>query len=457
MNEEPKTELLKEEELKDIYGSHLGLSKQLTLSKADNIPGKITILHNEPKPLPNVAPLLSLFYLIVYIYIIVMTELFSFSVYCGYILYIYSTPEFDFKNLFLIMCFFDVFFICLNSFYFLVYGNRGPEIHVKTLFICELIMSLSSLVLVFGFYLYLSNFIPLHFLYYFITINLLLYIVVLIKSFVPNLKLIHKPESKFFITLQYIFIVTKLLDGDSGSNWTSVFTLSYIGAYLCLVVSWFLIIISAVFFINIVIRNNFLHNWPLIYLLFIFYAFLAYLLRLVYSIVCGIQALFEENAFLPGGKKGGPTDMTFYYTLRIYFFIVLLFFFSFLILSIFAYKYVRDYVNANSNNMEISLTSFVKNLRVNMTQTSENYFQKNTTNESGIAKLETCYVCCDKISDTLITPCNHSGVCKDCVVQILITGNENCPMCKEKIDKIFVIFYDEEKKEYLSNAVINFK
>lgn len=432
--------------------------RNLTISKFDNFTDKEKVIYNEPKPIPGAAPFISVFFLIVYTYITVIITVISSIVVSIYIMYIYSTSKFDFSNLFLILFYFSVFFVLLNSFYFFVYGNRLPGLNHRIQFFCEGLMNFGNLAVFLGFYLYFQNLIGIPLLYLFVSFDLALAFVVSYFTFKFNIKLIQKPSSNFWTDLQIFFIIGKLAD-NNGKDWTSTLIIFWILAYFLLFFALICALVFLTFFISILLGRNILNHWALSIGLTIFMSIIVFYCCIYYYILLGFQNLLEKDLIVPLGKSGGKHDKLLYNSM--YYFAILssIVLFLMLVYTIIFYSLVKQYMNQNTSNLEISMTSFVKNLRVNMTQSSQNYFQKQKEGEEikEPIKLDTCYVCMDKMSDTLIRPCSHSGVCQECVKTLLKKEIYDCPMCKKRMKEIFLIFFDEERKEYLSNGVIKFK
>jgi hydroxymethylpyrimidine pyrophosphatase-like HAD family hydrolase len=50
---------------------------------------------------------------------------------------------------------------------------------------------------------------------------------------------------------------------------------------------------------------------------------------------------------------------------------------------------------------------------------------------------EDCYICFDKKADTLVLPCQHSIVCKDCSKKLVATNDKDiCVKCRNKITEV---------------------
>jgi hypothetical protein len=64
-----------------------------------------------------------------------------------------------------------------------------------------------------------------------------------------------------------------------------------------------------------------------------------------------------------------------------------------------------------------------------------------------------CMICCSNESNVLIRPCNHGGVCEDCMITYLGT-NDSCPHCKTAITKAYVMDYDEDLKKFYGRKVL---
>lgn len=67
---------------------------------------------------------------------------------------------------------------------------------------------------------------------------------------------------------------------------------------------------------------------------------------------------------------------------------------------------------------------------------------------------EPCFMCCDALPNTMLDPCGHGGVCKVCVVSYLKNQGERCPICKIRMERVFVLDYDEEDGRYITKGEI---
>lgn len=56
---------------------------------------------------------------------------------------------------------------------------------------------------------------------------------------------------------------------------------------------------------------------------------------------------------------------------------------------------------------------------------------------SEVEETYTCMVCLDKKADTLVLPCMHSVVCRECSERLKGTSDRNkCLRCRKKIKKV---------------------
>lgn len=182
------------------------------------------------------------------------------------------------------------------------------------------------------------------------------------------------------------------------------------------------------------------------------------LLTFVYAfilLVNGFEAMLTNNQIGLMPTTATTTDTSLYWAGLIFvIFGVLMFCFIQLTYFIFKDALMERFGNQTS---EISLTSFVQNMNLGMTPQSENYFTKNKKEGEKVAYEDMiCAICMDKKNEILLRPCNHTGFCKTCIIE-QIKQNHACPICRKDIQKAYTIFYDEAKKEYMTNGIIEFK
>ena len=122
----------------------------------------------------------------------------------------------------------------------------------------------------------------------------------------------------------------------------------------------------------------------------------------------------------------------------------------------------------NNKNDEISVQTLANPMNMHLMQVGANYFQtnRNTNNAEGgqegeggteqpkkAPEILDCMICCDKPSNTLIRPCNHGGICEECMIRYL-EGKNICPHCKVVIKKVYIVDYNEEKQNYFAKRIL---
>ena len=62
-----------------------------------------------------------------------------------------------------------------------------------------------------------------------------------------------------------------------------------------------------------------------------------------------------------------------------------------------------------------------------MTFSSSRHIKLEVLRQTSVGE-DACSVCFDRAADTVLRPCGHRGLCKDCASQL-----EHCPMCRAAI------------------------
>ena len=428
----------------------------LSLSQEDKIKGSITTLYKETKNDKK-----NLFFLIVYFYIMSVGSLITNIISALIIISTYYSETFDFQYYFLSIVIIQIIFIIINIFFYIKYGDRLNDLKPTLLF--QTILHLGYLSTYLGIYLYFANFIIAKNVIIFVSFHIILSSFRFIVGGSMELTYLPVPSFHFFEALQYLYIVFKFIKLDIEPNWTFVlfffYTISFllilIGINLCIlfVACLFTLIISPNTFRNIILPlklTYFILSFYIIWNCFIFYFFVA-----------GFHNLLINQSILQGGAKEEHDNLL----LKVYIAYMVLSFFT-IIMIIVASFFIRDFLKSFSKSRlnTISMVSFISNLKVNMNLISGNFFRKSNdvfekkkfeNEQKENVQLEDCIVCCENLSNILIKPCNHSGMCKGCIIEHL-KYNKKCPFCREKMKKIFIVFYDEERREYLAKGVIKF-
>ena len=115
---------------------------------------------------------------------------------------------------------------------------------------------------------------------------------------------------------------------------------------------------------------------------------------------------------------------------------------------------------------DIHVQNLANPFNMRIMQVGANYFQRNngqnaengdeenpSPKEKKSPEIMDCFICCEKPSNTLVRPCNHGGICEDCMVKYMET-KDSCPHCKAKIRKVYIMDYDEEKQNFMAKRII---
>lgn len=69
---------------------------------------------------------------------------------------------------------------------------------------------------------------------------------------------------------------------------------------------------------------------------------------------------------------------------------------------------------------------------------------------------ERCEICCKNESNTIIEPCMHGGVCRPCLINILMKKSK-CPFCRKVSDSIQIYSNSFRKQRKLTNTSLQAK
>lgn len=268
-------------------------------------------------------------------------------------------------------------------------------------------------------------------------------------------------------SMTFIMFALKLDDPESPAVWSFVLLWYHIVYYFC--ISFIIIIIAAAaIYASFLIfqpemfddTDRFKLIWvPIIGLLLIGF------LVAVCSLFVGFRHMLDLNLIHPNPPK--VRDMPgFLKGAAIYSLIVV----AIVLVAILIVLYNTDAIIRKFIKLEgkvISLKSYINNLTLKIRRVGGNYFVKsNKPNEqpsqdkivdpNNPNEIDRCTVCYDKPSTVLLDPCRHCIFCEECVKDYLKT-NDKCPLCRGVIEKGFIIFYDEEKKCYVTNKSIKVK
>lgn len=436
-----------------VVNSERGL-RGLAVSESEN--GTEEILYNEPQEIPEESN----FHIIMYIFFQIGGELVMKIAIASIIISMYNGNNASVAPLLLTLFIYHIWKVVFNLFYIVVYGDRVPEF--KKAYYFDIILSIGFLILYWSFYQYFEGNVSASSLPMFVVPHICLTLVRLCVGEAIQTPYLPLSGFMFFESLQILYIALKIANPAGHSDWTMILLFYYIVFIIMLVIAYIVLALFVLFCFALLIRPDLFREMdpmaPLmicgVMFFFIWNGFISYYL------LSGFHGQMEGGGLSPG--KGFDISQTrLHYTaiaLLICAIITLIVLVIFLI-------YLRETLIRILNKdkaKEISFKNFAQGLNLGVTQKSGNYFKKTTKSDVAIPeggespKMETCMICCDKTSDVLIHPCGHSGMCKDCVTECL-KMNDKCPHCKTKMEKIYLIYYDEEKQTFLAKGQIKFK
>lgn len=291
---------------------------------------------------------------------------------------------------------------------------------------------------------------------------------------------VYLPFSTYYFmeALQIWYIALKLSNPQMHWSWSWVLIFYYM-----IFIVWFIVAIAliVVFVLMVIVqlllllfsRQAFRHIdiTPVVFLFGVVF-YVIWMGVSQYYMLMGLHSLVIKHPIEVLKRSSFTNDTIYTISVMVLFcssitFIILTFFFVYL--RSIMIKLLRQY-----KGIKISLLSFAEDFKMNIVQQSSNYFKaakiddivetaktieltdRNTEGGEGATPMDTCIVCCEKQSEVMIFPCGHSGLCKNCITECIKRSDE-CLHCKKKMEKIYLIYYDEDKMCYMARGVINFK
>jgi hypothetical protein len=434
--------------------------KDEIISHLESSQGTEVIIYQTPQELPESSN----FHIVIYVFIQLGSEILAKLIVAALIISAYSTPSPGFAPIALFIIIFNFWKIALNLFYYIAFGARVPEF--RKAYVFDIMLSIGYIVIFWALFAYFKgNLTPAN-LPLFVIPHIILTLIRMCAGEAMQTPYLPGSIFAFLESLQILYIALKLSNPPAHSDWTWVLLFFYVVTILFLIVAFILMIVLIIFLFMIVFQSEIIRDIPNLIILvscgIIFYVVWNGIS--MYYLVSGFQLLADANQIGPKPPTGEMNPRLYH----IGWFMLVCAAIT-LILILFVYCYLKDallnYFN-KSKPKEISLQSFAQSLNINIKKVSNNYFKRNTGDEenpgskmqqsAGPNNTETCMICVDKPSDVLLHPCGHSGVCEACLKEY-IKEKDDCPMCREKIEKAYLIFYDETKKGFMARGVIKIK
>ena len=194
------------------------------------------------------------------------------------------------------------------------------------------------------------------------------------------------------------------------------------------------------------------------------FVFIAYLFIFAYYFFQTFKLILINNLYRSNESVKLLSIPGFYQLNKVFLIFLLI---TFVIINI-LYFIILYYLNlmAQKRGRFLSIISYAKNLKVGLTQISENFFKKTNNEKNNLVdsneeeeillldkKESKCMICQDNQNEIIIRPCGHSGFCEKCIIKHL-KSKIFCPICRHSIEKAIIIKYDEENSRYITNKII---
>jgi hypothetical protein len=416
--------------------------------------GTELILYQTPQEVPEYTN----FFFLMYIFIQIAGDLICQCVISYVIISAYKKPEFTLAQVPLYLARYHIWKILFNSFYLIFYGKRLPELRMSYMF--DMILSTGLLVVYYSFHEYLTGGVDISNLQYLTLFHVMITFIRLVGGSMSKAAYLPAPQFGFLESIQFFAIAVKLGWDTNQSDWSwgLVFYNACSGVALVLALLVLLIAVCLLFLVfnqNENDENRLTAPSMIAFMIVAFYIIwscVAY-----YMVVSGFKTLLETGKISPVVSQG-PVDTR----LLIAAWLILISAIISLIFMIVIYCLLKvallEHFKGNKPK-EISLQSFAKSLQMNVKQVSGNYFKTGELDEESPKPKETleqCLICMDKKTEVLIDPCGHGCLCEECAKEYL-KKEDKCPLCREEIEKIYLIFEDPENNGFMARGVIKLK
>lgn len=97
------------------------------------------------------------------------------------------------------------------------------------------------------------------------------------------------------------------------------------------------------------------------------------------------------------------------------------------------------------------MIGFKEKIEVSISVVSDYYFsQRKPSIEYQVQK---CVVCTERDVNTLIEPCGHALMCKECLIKHF-AETKQCPQCRQGFKKALLIDFDPVQKKFYAQGEI---
>ena len=356
-----------------------------------------------------------------------------------------------------------MFLYCLFSFFFALYylircSNLGFTIR-KT-FIMDLMLDSGYCVVFMAYFLIFNKNLDVSLLPFFIIPHIILVTVRMCSSFDRQTH-VENQVWAFIEAFQLLWISLKFANPANQPDWGWVLLITYI-IVIILLIAGIICALALGCFVGIIMNTADEAEEQKNLLKFMCHAMyhLAWKSIVFFYLLRNFHHMANDNKFAPGAPlepKGGSLLGT-SGVMIVCAFIDILILCS---VSDTLKRLLSTRMFISNQKEDIQVHNLANPMNMHIMQVGANYFQRNRgqneDEEAGPKKkapeILDCMICCDKPSNTLVRPCNHGGICEDCMVKYM-EMKDSCPHCKAKIRKVYVIEYDEEKENFMAKRII---
>lgn len=394
------------------------------------------------------------FFFFVYMFVQAAGDMVCQAVCSYFIITAYSKSPLNLSIVAIILYFYHIWKLLFNTLFMCLYGNRVPEL--KKTYLFAMTTSLGMIIIYWGLAGYLDGKVnPTNLKYYAIP-HVVLAFLKLFIGHIPGAPQLSRPFIFFFESIQILYIALKLASPENYASWGWSLSYYYLIAFVALAVALIVLILTTVAIVLFFKRHPIFIGLPtkVVFVILAFGFYLIWNFVAYYLLVSGFHLLLEAGKISPTPAPGAPSPR-----LLVAAWLILISSILSLIILPTLYCLFRDHIVQyfkDNKPREISLLSFAKSLQMNVNQVNDNYFKVGDVDEEAPfvqKQAELCLVCSDKPIDVLIDPCGHGCLCEECAKEYLKRSSV-CPMCKQRMEKIYLIFQDPEKKRFLAKGVI---
>lgn len=345
---------------------------------------------------------------------------------------------------------FQIWKISINVFYLFYYNNRVPEF--KKTYYFEIILSTGYFTVFLALFLYAEGVISAQSLPLFVIPHIVLMLARLTVGEAVRTPYLPLSVFCFFESLQILYITLKVSHADEYPRWTIVLLFYYLVIIIMLICAVLLFLASLALGFILMFKRDLLEPVENLFLVFVggIIFFFIWTGLSYYLLLVGFHEYIEPNGSPVSGITTNPYGNLSYASIII----ITGGMVTLAILVVFFIHIRQNWVRFfnNSQPKRISLFWFTEGLRHGFTRASDEQINKDF--HGNIVKPEgKCLICYDKDANVVIYPCGHSRICKRCITDYM-KESDKCPICNGLIEKAFLVYYDEEKKDYLAKGFL---